>query len=144
MIDEVLSAEELCMIDETSPECNVSQGLESWLLDSGASHHMCPHRNWFTSYENVNGSSVFMGNNVSCQTVGMGNIRIKMYDNTVRTLISVRHVPNLKKNLISLGVLDLDGYKFTGHNGMLKVFKGALVVMKAEKVRNLYRLKGST
>jgi hypothetical protein len=27
MIDEVLSAEELCMIDETSPECNVSQGL---------------------------------------------------------------------------------------------------------------------
>jgi len=24
MVDEVLSAEELCMIDETSPECNVS------------------------------------------------------------------------------------------------------------------------
>ena len=69
------------MIDETLPVCNVSQDFESWLLDSGASHHMCPHRNWFTSYENVNGSSVFMGNNVSCHTVGMGNIRIKMYDN---------------------------------------------------------------
>ena len=61
MIDEVLSAEELCMIDETSPECNVSQGLESWLLDSSASHHICPHKNWLTSYENVNGSSLFMG-----------------------------------------------------------------------------------
>ena len=60
---------------------------------------MCSHRNWFTSYENVNGSSVFMGNNVSCQTVGMGNIRIKMYDNTIRTLTSVRHVPDLKKIL---------------------------------------------
>ena len=58
MIDEVLSAEKLCMIDETS--CNVSQGVESCLLDSGASHHICPHRNWFTSYENVNGSFVFM------------------------------------------------------------------------------------
>ena len=142
MIDEVLSAEKLCMIDETS--CNVSQGVESCLLDSGASHHICPHRNWFTSYENVNGSFVFMGNNVSCQTVGMGNIRIKMYDNTVRTLTSVRHVLDLKKNLISLGVLDSDGYKFTGQNGVLKVSKGALVVMKAEKVGNLYRLKGST
>ena len=33
---------------------------------------------------------------------------------TVRTLTSVRHVPNLKKNLICLVVLDSDGYKFTG------------------------------
>eukprot|EP00253_Pinus_taeda_P021000 PITA_21000 len=144
IIDEVLSTKELCMIDETSPECNISQGVDSWLLDSGASHHVCPHRNWFTSYENVNGSSMFMGNNMSCQTVGMGDIRIKMYDNTVRTLTSVRHVPDLKKKLISLGVLDSDGYKFTGQDGVLKVFKGALVVMKAKKVGNLYRLKGST
>jgi len=71
----------------------------------------------------------------------MGNIRVKMYDNTVRTLISVRHVPDLKKNLISLGVLDVDGYKFIGQNGVRKVFKGALVVMKAEKVRNLLQTK---
>lgn len=41
-------------------------------------------------------------------------------------------------------MLDSDGYKFTGQDGVLKVFKGALVVMKAEKVGNLYRLKGST
>ena len=41
-------------------------------------------------------------------------------------------------------MLDSDGYKFTSQNGVLKVSKGALVVMKAEKVGNLYRLKGST
>ena len=85
MTDEVLSAKELGMIDETLPVCNVSRGFESWLLDSGAYNHMCPHRNQFTSYEEVNGSFVFMGNNVSCQIVGMGNISIKMYDNTART-----------------------------------------------------------
>ena len=67
-----------------------------------------------------------------------------MYDHIVKTLSDVRHVPDLKKNLISLGVLDSNGYKFTGQNGVLKVSKGALVVMKAEKVGNLYRLKGST
>ena len=41
-------------------------------------------------------------------------------------------------------MLDYDGYKFTCQNGLLKVSKGALVIMKAENVRNLYRLKGST
>jgi len=88
-IDKVLSAAELCMIDEILHVCNVSQDFESWMSGSGASHHMCPHINWFTSYKVVNGSSVFMGNNVSCQTVGMGNIEIRMNDNTVRTLTSV-------------------------------------------------------
>jgi len=44
----------------------------------------------------------------------MGNVRIKMYDNTIRRLTSVRHVPELKKKLFSLGVLDSNGYKFTG------------------------------
>ena len=85
-----------------------------------------------------------MGNNASFQTVGIGNVKIKMYDGTVKTLSNVRHVPDLKKNLISLGVLDSSGYKFTSQNGVLKVSKGALVVMKDKKVRNLYRLKGST
>ena len=40
--------------------------------------------------------------------------------------------------------MDSSGYKFTGQNGVLKVSKGALVVMKVEKVENMYRLKGST
>lgn len=50
---------------------------------------------------------MFMGNNVSCQTVGVGNVRIKMFDGTLRTLNDVRHVPKLKKILICLEVLDL-------------------------------------
>ena len=52
-----------------------------------------------------------MGNNASCQTVGIGNVKIKMYDDIVKILSDVRHVPKLKKKLISLGVLDLNGYK---------------------------------
>ena len=137
MIDEVLTVEALLV-------CNVSQDAENWLLDSSASHHMSPHRSWFTSYEVVNGSFVFMENNGSCQTVGMGNVKIKMYDDTFKTLSDVRHVPELKKNLISLGVLDSNGYKFTSQNGVLKVSKGALAVMMVEKVGNVYGLKGST
>ena len=65
MIDEVLFAE-ISMIDEYFPIWNVSQHYEDWLLDFGASHHLNLHRNWLTSYQDVNDSFVFMGNNVSC------------------------------------------------------------------------------
>nr|CAD1829379.1 unnamed protein product [Ananas comosus var. bracteatus] len=46
--------------------------------------------------------------------------------------------------LISLSELDNKGYKFTGQVGVIKVSKGALVVMKGIRVGNLYKLLGST
>ena len=65
-----------------------------------------------------------------------------MFDGVIRTLTGVRHVPKLKKNLISLGVLDSCGHKFTRFDGTLKVSKGVLVVMKARKTGNLYKQVG--
>ena len=32
------------MIDEVLSVCNISEYNEEWLLDSGASHHICPHK----------------------------------------------------------------------------------------------------
>ena len=51
----------------------------------------------------------------------------------------------LKKNLLSLGQLDDLGCKTSIEKGVLKIIKGALVVLKAEKIAaNLYMLKGET
>ncbi|XP_031387116.1 MADS-box transcription factor 14-like [Punica granatum] len=41
----------------------------------------------------------------------------------------VRHVPGIRKNLISLGSLDALGYKYRGQGRVLKVSKGDLMVM---------------
>ena len=81
----------------------------SWILDSGCSYHMCPNRDWFTTYNDVNGGTVLMGNDHACEIVGVGTVRIKMHDGVVRTLTGVRHIPDLRKNLISLGSLDSNG-----------------------------------
>jgi hypothetical protein len=51
-----------------------------------------------------------MGNDVTCTIIGMGTIKIKMSDGVVRTLEEVRHIPDMKKNLISLRTLDSKGY----------------------------------
>ena len=112
------------MIDEVLSISSIWQYHEKWLLDSGASHHMCSHRNWFTSYQSVDEGVVFMENGISYKTVGVGSIRIKMFDGIVRELTNVKYVPNLKLRLISLGVLDSCGYKYTGQGGALTLSKG--------------------
>ncbi|KAL5799002.1 hypothetical protein ACOSQ2_003822 [Xanthoceras sorbifolium] len=48
------------------------------------------------------------------------------------------------KNLIFLGTLDSNGCKFSTEGGVLRVSKGALIVMKAKKTGSLYILQGST
>lgn len=49
----------------------------------------------------------------------------------------------LKRNLISLGMLDQNGYCYKGENGELKVFRGSLVVMKGVRENGLYTLQGN-
>jgi hypothetical protein len=105
---------------------------------------MFAHRNWLFSYQSIDEGIVFMGNGIPCKIVGVGSIRIRISDGIVRELTDVRYVPELKSNLISLGVLDSCGYKYTGQGGALTVSKGNLVVMKATKVYNLYKMEGST
>ena len=85
-----------------------------------------------------------IGNNVACDVVGRGTIRIKMHDGIVRTLTNVRHVPDLKKNLISLGILEALGCKYTAEGGVMKVSRSALIVMKACRSGSLYILQGTT
>ena len=66
-----------------------------------------------------------------------------MFDGVVRTLSDVRHVLNLKRNLISLSTLHVKRYKYTSEGGIVKVSKGALVMMKGPKRSvNLYVLQG--
>lgn len=106
---------------------------------------MTSRREWFHQYKPISGGSVFMGDDHALDVIGIGSIKIKMYDRTIRTIQEVRHVKDLRKNLLSLGQLDENGCSYKTHGGVMKILKGALVVMKAEKVvANLYVLKGET
>jgi hypothetical protein len=96
---------------------SISSNLQcqaEWKFDSGASHHIFSHRNWFISYQSIDDGVVFMGNGIHCK-IGVGSIRIRMFNGIVRESTNVRYVPELKSNLISLRVLDSCGYKYTGH-----------------------------
>ena len=67
-----------------------------------------------------------------------------MFDDVVITLYNVRHVPEVEKNLISLGTLDSIDYDYKSEGRVMKVTKGVMVVMKGQKnLNNIYKLLGS-
>ena len=64
-----------------------------------------------------------MGNDCSCKVAGIGNIRIKIFDGVLRIVCDVRHVPDLRKNLISLETLGCNGFSYKSTSGVMKVSK---------------------
>lgn len=45
------------------------------------------------------------GKNIVCRVIGMGIQSLKLYNRTIREVTQVRRVPDLKRNLIFLGML---------------------------------------
>ncbi|KAL5580404.1 hypothetical protein UlMin_012846 [Ulmus minor] len=85
------------------------QSNTKWILDSGCTYHMCPNREWFKNFRKINGGKDFLGNNTSCQVIGIGDVQLKMFNGVTRLLQNVRYLLELRKNLISLGQLDTMG-----------------------------------
>ena len=66
-----------------------------------------------------------------------------MFDGMVRELKEVRYIPQVKKNLISVGTLEVLGHAVSVRDGVLKITRGSMVVMKGVRRNNLYYLMGS-
>lgn len=64
-----------------------------------------------------------MSNDTICKATGIGNVKIWMFDSVARVLGTVRHIPNLRKNLISLGTVVLVGFMYIAHGGAMKMRK---------------------
>lgn len=78
-----------------------------------------------------------------CKTIGIRTIQINMHEEIVKILTDVQHVSELKKNLISFGVLESNGCWCTAEGGDMSVSKGVLVVMRGQWNGNLYVLQGN-
>lgn len=94
---------------------------DEWILDLGSTYHICPNREWFSSFHDLDGGVVMLGDETTCRIQGIGSIRLKMHDGTVRVLKDIRYVLDMKKNVISFGAFDKKGYKITIVGGVFKV-----------------------
>jgi len=85
-----------------------------------------------------------MGDDRPCHIKGTDTVLVKMFDGMVQELKDVRYVPQLKRNLISVGALKALDLEVSIRDGVLKMIKGSMVVLKGARRNILYYLKGST
>ena len=73
------------------------------MVDSGASFHATPDKKHFHNYVQGDFGKVRLGDDKPCKIVGMGTVFIKQKNGNRWLFKKVRHVPDLKKNLILIG-----------------------------------------
>ena len=85
---------------------------------------------------------VYLGNDQPCNISDKGECALVMEGGTTLMMNDVRHVPNLRRNLTSIGQLTDSGYKVTFEHGSYKVSKGALVVAHSKREGSLFIANG--
>ena len=88
--------------------------LNTWLVDSGATHHFCGHRDWFESYTSLH--IPVQTAEITMNATGYGTIQLKL-GNRVVTLQDVIYIPNLEINVISTERIKKDNaIGYSNHN----------------------------
>ncbi|CAO2827530.1 unnamed protein product [Amaranthus hypochondriacus] len=122
--------------------CSLESKEESWVLDSGASFHATSNKNFFEKYVNRNLGQVYLGDDQPCDIVGQGNVKIKL-NGSAWELKDVKHVPDLRKNLIFVGQLAREGYTIIFQGDNWKISKGSMTVAHGKKNGTLYLTAGA-
>ncbi|GKC41626.1 retrovirus-related pol polyprotein from transposon TNT 1-94, partial [Tanacetum coccineum] len=114
-----------------------------WIMDFGGSFHMTPRRDFLFDFKEFNDGMVLLDDNRACAIMGTRKVRVQMKNGSSFVLENVHYVLELKRNLISLGTLDQEGYTVKLQNGRVKVIKSSLMVLLGTIKENcVYSLDG--
>jgi len=91
-------------------EVNMIEDVDSWCIDSGATRHVCKNKELFKTIDE-DGSVLYMGNTTTVQVKGKGTVEIEFTSEKILTLKDVFYVPEVRKNLIYVPLLNEYGFK---------------------------------
>ena len=115
-----------------------------WIMDSGATKHMTPHKVAFDMYEVIPTRNVHMGDDSIVEAIGMGSILVEvMVKGRIRRIKikDVLHVPKLHANLLSVSKILSSGCKvqFNMNECIVRAFDGEVIAI-ALREGNLYQM----
>ncbi|RVW26208.1 Retrovirus-related Pol polyprotein from transposon TNT 1-94 [Vitis vinifera] len=110
----------------------------SWVIDSSVSIHATHRKDFFTSYTSGDFGSVRIGNDGSAKAIGMEDVCLETSNGTMLILKNVKHIPDIRMNLISIGKLDDEWLCNTFCDSQWKLTRCSMVVAKRKKCSSLY------
>ena len=90
-----------------------AQDAQTWLMDSCATFHVTLNMEWFSNHSARLSSTIRLGNGQDYKIARTGEVPIQLPNGNTITLHQVKHVPALKRILVSIGMLAEDGYRTT-------------------------------
>ncbi|CAJ2637428.1 unnamed protein product [Trifolium pratense] len=122
-------------------EANLVDNKVDWILDTGASKHLCANKELFHQIEDaVDGECVFMGNSATAGVLGKGKILLKLTSGKTLSLSDVLYVPSLRRKLISGSCLNRAGLKLVFEADKVVITKNGNFVGKGYLADGLFVL----
>jgi hypothetical protein len=75
----------------------INSSSDSWIIDSGASHHMAAKEEFFSSLSLCLRPPILMGDDTLVEVAGEG--RVELHNGSFENVL---HVPNISMNLLSV------------------------------------------
>ena len=116
--------------------------VNSWWLDTGATIHVI---NSLQEMTNKRKSSkheefVYMGDGSKVKVEFFGMIKLRLATKSFLLLHDVAYIPSLRRNLISISILDRQGYSFHFGGGKVDIFSNSVLIGNGVLFGNLYSL----
>jgi hypothetical protein len=119
----------ICKIDDNS-----------WIVDTGATHHTCHDLSWFTSYRDITPISVTLPNKTIVEACYRGNVKLS---DTLH-IYDVLYLPDFAVNLISVSKLCKEQnfiVNFEANHCIIQAKKDMRKIGLAEEIDGLYYFK---
>lgn len=117
----------------------------TWYFHSGASKHMTNDVNFYLKLDSNYRSSVRVANKQISKVYGVGSGKIKCLNSQGQeqnlNLNNVLFVPDFDSSLISINMLDKDGFKISVEDGKMKIVKNNSEVAVGDALEGMYELR---
>ncbi|KAJ9699088.1 hypothetical protein PVL29_007933 [Vitis rotundifolia] len=130
-----------------SNNCNMDMMtyLNDWIIDSGASEHVCCNIrafNYTTPMEAGEHQMILVGDHRPLPVISKGQVILKLASNNILVLNDVLYVPNMRRNLMSVSSLGKTGIRVLFDFDKIFLMKNNICIGKGYCYQGLYLLEG--